>query len=142
MDIKEYKDDVLSVIRGLKIDLSHEDLPNFSMFYRILKNHPTIAVLNTRVENGQVMLYNLSSAIEHITGYTPSELHGQPLSMIMPGEPDENSVAKLKAEIDRYKASDKYNIIKHKDGHLVKTIGIIFEEGKNQYFEMVHIDRS
>lgn len=137
MDISKHKEELLEFFSGIKVDLSHDDMPNLALIYRILKNHPTIALINTRVENGVVMLYNPSKSIEYITGYKPHELDGKPLSVIMANKPNAKEVKALSNEINKHGALTKHNVNLCKDGTTVKTDGLIIKEKHNQYLEIV-----
>lgn len=114
-----------------------DGMPNLVKMWQDFKKYPYGAIVRSQVIDGEVYIVEAGETIKNIVGYTAEELKDKPLSFISAIEPDIRKTLRIVETIERLGFCPKYNVNLHKDGHHVRTQGILFKEGDNRYIELV-----
>ena len=130
---------LVGLFDGFAIPVSNgiDSIPNLIKMWNDFKKYPYGAVVRSKVVNGQVIIVEAGESIKNIVGYTADELKGKPLQFFAAREMKPEQVMQVANTVEQLGFCPKMNTNKHKDGHEVKTQGIIFKEKPGEYIELV-----
>lgn len=129
---------ILQVIEELVEDL--EDTPDLIEIKRVFDNCPFACIVISEInKNGDVEFKKIFGNIEQITGYSNEEFCTKTLEDISYYPINNQKMNNVLDNLKKYKVAQKKNTVKHKNGHPVKVMGVIFKTGKN-YTELLFKD--